>query len=119
MNRKTLGAAAALAFAALLPALAIAPTLAFAQDNKAAMNAFMDANHRMMNGMSMNMSGNPDKDFVAMMIPHHQGAVDMAKIELARGKDPMLRRLSRNIIASQERQIREMKAWEARHPAGR
>ena len=86
----------------------------------AAGNPFMPAMDKMDKAMAAAPStGNVDADFVAMMIPHHQGAVDMAKIELARGKDPMLRRLSRNIIASQERQIREMKAWERKHPAGR
>ncbi len=64
-------------------------------------------------------TGNIDHDFVVMMIPHHQGAIDMAKIELARGKDPMLRRMARHIITSQEHEIREMKEWKARHPVDR
>ena len=62
------------------------------------------------------VTGDTDHDFVAMMIPHHQGAIDMAKAELASGKDPEIRRLARNIIAAQEREIRQMKAWQARHP---
>ena len=65
------------------------------------------------------MTGNTDQDFVAMMIPHHQGAIDMAKVELNSGKDPFLRKLARGIIAAQQREIGEMKAWQAKHPAGR
>jgi uncharacterized protein (DUF305 family) len=85
-----------------------------------AADPFMKAMDKMDKAMAAApATGNVDHDFVAMMIPHHQGAVDMAKIELARGKDPMLRRMARNIINSQEREIREMRAWEARHPAGR
>lgn len=63
------------------------------------------------------VTGDTDRDFVAMMIPHHQGAIDMAKAELAGGKDPEIRRLARDIVAAQEREIRQMKAWQTRHPA--
>ena len=62
-------------------------------------------------------TGNTDQDFVAMMIPHHQGAIDMAKVELAQGKDPVVRRLAHNIIAAQQREIKEMKEWQTKHPA--
>ena len=62
------------------------------------------------------MTGDPDRDFVAMMEPHHQGAIDMARVELRYGKDPGLRRMSRDIIASQEREITEMRRWQANHP---
>ena len=55
------------------------------------------------------MTGNPDHDFAAMMIPHHQGAVDMAKVELLYGKDPVLRRLAQEIIVSQEQEIEVMR----------
>lgn len=65
------------------------------------------------------MTGDADQDFVAMMIPHHQGAIDMAKYELAHGKDPATRKLARDIVAAQEREIAGMKAWQAKHPAGR
>jgi uncharacterized protein (DUF305 family) len=63
------------------------------------------------------MTGNTDADFVAMMIPHHQGAVDMARVELQSGKDPELRRLARGIIAAQDKEIAEMHRWQAAHPA--
>ena len=56
------------------------------------------------------MNGHPDHDFAAMMIPHHQGAVDMAKIELLYGKDPVLRRLAQEIIVTQASEIAVMRA---------
>jgi uncharacterized protein (DUF305 family) len=54
------------------------------------------------------MTGDPDHDFAAMMIPHHQGAIDMAKAELLYGKDPVLRRLAQEIIVTQEQEIEVM-----------
>lgn len=63
------------------------------------------------------MSGDPDRDLVAMMLPHHRGAVDMARIYLREGRDPAIRRMARKIIADQEREMREMRAWQAAHPA--
>ncbi len=55
------------------------------------------------------MNGNPDHDFAAMMIPHHQGAIDMAKVELLYGKNPVLRRLAQEIIVTQGSEITVMK----------
>lgn len=55
-----------------------------------------------------NMTGNPDKDFLLMMIPHHQGAVDMAKIQVKYGKDPALIKMAQTIIDSQEKEIKDM-----------
>ena len=54
-------------------------------------------------------TGNPDHDFATMMIPHHQGAVDMAKVELVYGKDPVLRRLAQEIIVTQGQEIKVMR----------
>ena len=54
------------------------------------------------------MTGDPDHDFAAMMIPHHQGAVEMAKAVLLYGKDPVLRRLAQEIIVTQEQEIEVM-----------
>ena len=62
------------------------------------------------------MTGNPDQDFVAAMIPHHEGAIDMAEVELKYGHDPFLRRLARDIITAQRHEIADMKAWQTRHP---
>ena len=76
----------------------------------------MAGNHRMMEGMEMPMTGDADQDFVSMMIVHHQGAIDMAKVQLEYGKDPQLRSLAEEIIAAQEKEIAMMKQWQADHP---
>lgn len=67
--------------------------------------------------MAVAPSGNPDRDFAAMMIPHHQGAVDMARIQLQFGKDPVLRRLAQGIIVEQLQEIDVMKRALAQLPA--
>jgi len=59
--------------------------------------------------MAAPMTGDPDHDFAAMMIPHHQGAVDMAKAVLLHGKDPVLRRLAQEIIVTQQQEIEVMR----------
>jgi uncharacterized protein (DUF305 family) len=66
------------------------------------------AMERMHKDMSIVPSGDPDRDFAAMMIPHHQGAVDMAKVELQFGNDPVLRRLAQGIIVEQLQEIEVM-----------
>ncbi len=81
----------------------------------ASTKGYRDAMTRMDQGMSITYSGNSDRDFVAGMIPHHQGAVDMAKVELQYGKDPQLKKLARDIIQSQDEQIAFMKSWQAKH----
>jgi uncharacterized protein (DUF305 family) len=79
----------------------------------------MDAMHRMHEGMTRTaMTGDIDRDFVALMVPHHQSAVEMARIYLRHGKDPELRRLSENVIASQEAEIRQMNARGAAPASG-
>ena len=66
------------------------------------------AMERMHKDMAIASSGDPDRDFAAMMIPHHQGAVDMAKVELQFGKNPVLRRLAQGIIVEQLQEIEVM-----------
>jgi len=73
----------------------------------------LDMSHEMM-GMDMDTGMLRDADpfnraFLEMMIPHHQGAVEMAKVQLDRGEDPELRRIAQEIIDAQEREIREMR----------
>lgn len=80
-------------------------------------HAYMVGMEKMSRDMNASMSGDADKDFVSMMIPHHQGAIDMAKVELEHGKDPELHRLSREIIAAQEKEIAQMNGWQARFQA--
>ncbi|MBP2560134.1 uncharacterized protein (DUF305 family) [Neorhizobium galegae] len=77
--------------------------------------AFEDANARMHKDMAIQYSGDTDADFVRSMIPHHQGAIDMAKIELAHGKDPEIRQLAEAVIKAQEAEIAEMRAWLKAH----
>ena len=78
--------------------------------------AFKASNDKMMRGMNAPMTGDADHDFVAGMIPHHAGAIDMARIELRYGKDPKLRALAKSIIAAQQNEIAEMTAWQKAHP---
>jgi YVTN family beta-propeller protein len=68
--------------------------------------------------MATPMTGDPDRDFAAMMIPHHQGAVDMAKAVLLHGKDPVLRRLAQEIIVTQRQEIEVMRLRLAALKAG-
>ena len=77
--------------------------------------AYRDAMAKMNQGMAITYSGDADKDFVAGMIAHHQGAIDMAKVELQYGKDPQLHKLARGIIAAQQKEIAFMKSWQAKH----
>ncbi|HWW71558.1 MAG TPA: DUF305 domain-containing protein [Duganella sp.] len=62
------------------------------------------------------MNGVPEHDFVTMMVPHHQGAVDMAKAVLLNTRDPEIRNLALGIIAEQQVEINVMQAWLQRHP---
>lgn len=77
--------------------------------------AYMQANSKMHKEMMMQYTGDADIDFVRGMIPHHQGAIDMAMVELKYGKDPALRALAKRIIADQKREIRDMNNWLAKH----
>ncbi len=63
------------------------------------------------------MNGQPDHDFVTMMMPHHQGAVDMAKAVLLYTQDPEIRNLALGILTEQQNEIRVMQAWLNRQPA--
>jgi uncharacterized protein (DUF305 family) len=60
-------------------------------------------------------TGDADADFVAHMIPHHQGAVDQAEVELKYGQDPQMRALAENIIKAQKEEIAYMEQWQAKH----
>jgi uncharacterized protein (DUF305 family) len=74
---------------------------------------------RMMKAMhAPGYSGDADRDFLAMMIPHHQGAVDMARLLLVHGRDPLVRQLAEEIIASQTVEIQAMRARMAILAAG-
>ncbi|WP_262270414.1 DUF305 domain-containing protein [Microvirga yunnanensis] len=75
---------------------------AFLQENSAAMSAMMRA-------MSVKPSGNVDRDFAAMMVPHHQGAINMAMAYLRYGKNEQLRRIAQEIIVTQQQEIAVMR----------
>ena len=77
--------------------------------------AYRDAMAKMDQGMNVPYTGNADRDFVAGMIPHHQGAIDMAQVELQYGTDPALRKLAQQIIAAQRKEIAFMQQWQAKH----
>ena len=74
----------------------------FLSENEAAMD-------KMMADMTVKPTGDVDRDFVAMMVPHHQGAVDMAKAELKYGHNEQLRRLAQEIVVTQQQEISVMR----------
>jgi len=71
--------------------------------------ASMDKMHMAMGAIAE--SGNCDVDFVKLMLPHHQAAIDMAKTQLLYGKDPQMRRLAQEIITDQQLEIELMQRW--------
>jgi uncharacterized protein (DUF305 family) len=96
-----------------------APTARFVASTEKTFDQLMaDAMNVMHKGMhSAGHTGGPDHDFVTMMIPHHQGAIDMAKALLLYGKDPQMRRLAQEIITDQESEIQLMRLWLKQHGA--
>ena len=83
-------------------AMAMPAETSFLKENDAAMT-------RMMHGMAIRPSGDVDADFAAMMIPHHQGAIDMAVAVLRHGRNPQIRRLAQEIIVTQQQEIAAMR----------
>jgi uncharacterized protein (DUF305 family) len=79
--------------------------------------AMAEAMDRMTKDMAISHSGDPDRDFASMMIPHHQGAIDMAKVQLQFGRNPVLRRLAQAIIVEQQQEIDVMRRQLSRLPS--
>ena len=86
-----------------------------AGDQAPASQAFAEANMKMHAEMNIPLTGDADVDFIAGMIPHHQGAVEMAQIVLQYGTDPEVRKMAASVIAAQEAEIVWMKDWLARN----
>ena len=80
-------------------------------ERSAATVAFSAANEKMHRDMAIEFSGDADADFARAMIPHHQGAIDMAKIVIAFGKDPEIRKLAEAVVKAQEEEIAFMREW--------
>jgi|SRR5215475_5063949 len=90
-----------------------APTVKFVASTEKPFDQLMDEAMNVMHRAMHNAeySGDADRDFVTMMIPHHQGAIDMAKSLLVYGKDPQMRRLAQEIITDQQSEIQLMELW--------
>lgn len=113
MRSRWMAVAPMLLFASmLLPGSALAQS----RPDYPSTTQYRQAMQRMHTGMmAESYTNDADRDFVAGMLPHHQGAVDMARVELKYGHDPVLRRLASNIVTDQEREIALMRRWQAEH----
>lgn len=78
--------------------------------------AFAAINRRMHQEMVIPAEDDPDTAFARAMIPHHQGAIDMARVVLGFGKDPELRKLAEEVIEAQEREVAFLQQWLAKQP---
>jgi len=108
--------------AAVVSVIALLAVTAVKADQTEDVKQMHEAYQQSMGGMKDDMhhgmmSDDPDVAFAAGMLPHHEGAVEMAKIELKYGKDPEMLELARKIVAAQAAEIAQMKAWLKAHPA--
>lgn len=83
----------------------------FSSKQRTAINEFEDVKIEMHNDMFIEYTGNTDIDFIKSLIPHHKGAVDMAKIVLKYGTDPEIKAMAERVIETQQDEIQLMKDW--------
>ncbi|HEV7268804.1 MAG TPA: DUF305 domain-containing protein [Falsiroseomonas sp.] len=112
-----LALAAILAFSIAAPAFAQhaghgVPRAAAAEP--ASTREYRAINERMHREMAVQFTGDPDRDFAAAMIPHHRGAIDMARVALRHGRDAEIRKLAEDVIRAQESEIAQLRAFLAR-----
>lgn len=109
--RRSLSALPPLLLAGLAASAAAAPPPAGVAQEAPFLRANAAAMHRMMMDMEVRPSGDVDRDFARMMIPHHQGGIDMARALLRHGRNKEMRALARNIIAKQQEEIDAMRRF--------
>lgn len=114
-----------IAAGALMAAVYAVPALSDAHNSMQGMDmpaaavtdVYAPAMQSMHHAMMVKPTGDADIDFMREMIPHHQGAIDMAKIALEHAKDPEVRKMAQDIITAQEKEIAFMHDWLKRHGA--
>ncbi|WP_448207558.1 CopM family metallochaperone [Azospirillum sp. sgz302134] len=82
-----------------------------------ASRAYMQSMRKMNQDMHKPMTGNADQDFARMMAAHHQGAIDMARVQLQYGQDPELKAMAQKVIDDQTKEVQQLQDWIRQHPA--